>query len=315
MPPRNESSDSADASVPTAGESGPASGATAATSARSVDHPVVASMGVAVVTARAIRVAEVERADLRIDPVFYMLGLSRGQAALDAGLVFFVTLFVPIVGGTFMAFVSRPTASDMATALSVPAKFTEALMAAGLCVYLCARHRVSPAAFGLHVRRWMVQTLLGGLGYVLSYAYLLATVLVLAPIIPFVMKDVEKRFDMFASIPSDQPGLIAVLLVFVVIHEELIFRGLLLPLLRRATGSWAIAVALAGGVFGMLHLAQGAIGAIQVTGLGVVLSVLFIRTRSLWAVMLAHWMFNFTQIMMLPKLLYWMERVQVESGR
>lgn len=230
--------------------------------------------------------------------------LTRRQAVLDLGLVLFVCLALPIAQGTVLAMSGQaPTREGMAAAMSLPAKIVEASTACALALYVGLQHRLHPRGFGLSIRRLPVQVGWGVVGLVAVYVYLAATVVAMIPFAPQLQHDLEKRVDMFRLLEDqlERPGAVALLLVPVVVHEELLFRGLLLPLLRRACGGWVLAVLVASAAFGALHLLQGVFGAVQIFGLSIVLSLCFIWSRSLIAVMLAHYAFDFVQMVLVVR--------------
>ncbi len=72
--------------------------------------------------------------------------------------------------------------------------------------------------------------------------------------------------------------------------EELFFRGALLPLVRRASGSWHVAVAVSAVLFSAVHLDPS--GFLTRAVMGAVLGALFVVTRSLWASVLFHFANN-----------------------
>jgi membrane protease YdiL (CAAX protease family) len=72
------------------------------------------------------------------------------------------------------------------------------------------------------------------------------------------------------------------------IAEELVFRSFLIAALHRASGSLSLAVALSLVVFATTHAYQGWIGAIRVTILGLILTVPFLITGSVYPSILAH---------------------------
>lgn len=74
------------------------------------------------------------------------------------------------------------------------------------------------------------------------------------------------------------------------VSEELFFRGALLPLLRRMTGNWHVAVGLTAVIFSAVHMDPS--GFISRAILGAILGALFVITRSLWAPMLFHFTNN-----------------------
>jgi len=71
--------------------------------------------------------------------------------------------------------------------------------------------------------------------------------------------------------------------------EEVTFRGIVFPSLKSAWGT-VPAVLLSGGIFGVVHL-QPTI-AVPLALIGVVLALVFLRTRSLWSAIVAHCAFN-----------------------
>lgn len=73
------------------------------------------------------------------------------------------------------------------------------------------------------------------------------------------------------------------------VSEELLFRGLLLHMLRRRMGNRAAAV-LSAFLFALLHLSLPGMATLMVIGL--FLSLLVIRTGNLWSTMLFHGLYN-----------------------
>ncbi|MBK8915120.1 MAG: CPBP family intramembrane metalloprotease [Phycisphaerales bacterium] len=180
-------------------------------------------------------------------------------------------------------------------------KSVHLLLAGGLLAFLLMRRGLSPPSFGITGRNAAAQVG-GGLASVLLiyyYMYLSIVVIVsielLAGFGPGVEDDLKQRIKWLSAIPRMSHVQAALMMGLVAAHEEVVFRGLLMPYLRRLTGSWVAAVAISCGIFGVLHLDQGVIGAIQASGIGVVLAIVFIRTRSLLAVTIAHGVFNFVQ--------------------
>ncbi|WP_373540278.1 type II CAAX prenyl endopeptidase Rce1 family protein [Chamaesiphon sp.] len=88
---------------------------------------------------------------------------------------------------------------------------------------------------------------------------------------------------------------IALLLFFVTaaiaapLFEEFLFRGFLLPSLTRYVPTWA-AIGISGLVFGVAHLSLSEI--LPLTTLGIILGVVYARTRNLLASMLLHSLWN-----------------------
>lgn len=72
------------------------------------------------------------------------------------------------------------------------------------------------------------------------------------------------------------------------IAEELVFRSFLIGALARASGSLAFAVVISIAIFAVSHAYQGLIGVGRVGLLGIVLTVPFLLTGSVYPSMLAH---------------------------
>lgn len=81
--------------------------------------------------------------------------------------------------------------------------------------------------------------------------------------------------------------------------EELFFRGALLPLVRRASGSWHVAVVVSALIFSLVHFDATAFLARAV--LGCLLGVVFVLTRSLLASMLLHFCNNLLVVIALSE--------------
>jgi membrane protease YdiL (CAAX protease family) len=166
-----------------------------------------------------------------------------------------------------------------------------------------------PASFGLRVDRLGPQAAWGlaplGCMYAAFYTASLLVVAVLA-MTSGLEGEYHRRVEFAEALPVESLVSTLILLVAVAIHEEILFRGLLLPYLRRLLGSWWWAGLASALLFAALHVpGQGLLAGVQVFSIAIVLTVFFILSRSLLAVTAAHLLFNFFQfqlIRMLPKL-------------
>lgn len=230
-----------------------------------------------------------------------MLELTPRQAGFDVLLTLLpiALLYLPSLIAYFSSTLDSERAVDVGTA-TLNFKWVEALFAVLIALYLIVRGGVRPASIGLGAPRPVRAVGWGLCGLVGAYVVVVVSVMVALPFVaggPDV--DIREEFrdkiqfaEAFGRIGYLQ---FATVLIAVVIHEELLFRGLLLPQLRRATGSWPWAVVLSSLVFALLHFLQGPIAMLQISGVAVVLALVFIVSRSLYAVMIAHYLFNFAQ--------------------
>ncbi|MBU0638199.1 MAG: CPBP family intramembrane metalloprotease [Planctomycetes bacterium] len=224
--------------------------------------------------------------------------LERRAAILDLSLVVLALL----VGRYALTVAASFGADDFDLLGNQPlllaGKWLDAAVVAGLATYFLLRHHLPAASFGLRGRDLGQQALWGIGTLVSSYTYILVSlfviVLVLA-VVPGLQQDLAHRSRLIRSLPVDDAAWTVLLLVPVAIHEELLFRGLLVPYLRRVTGRWWLAIPISAVVFGSLHYTQGWLGAVQITGMGVVFGIMFVLSRSLLAVTFAHFAFDLLQ--------------------
>jgi membrane protease YdiL (CAAX protease family) len=135
-------------------------------------------------------------------------------------------------------------------------------------------------------------------------------VMVLVAVFPRLQADLSNRLR-FVSAVTDIDLLGAVtLLVAVAIHEEVLFRGLFIPYLRRLGCGWFGALAISAGVFGGLHYSQGFLAIPQIFCVGLTLGAFYMWSRSLTAVMLAHFLYDLTMFQLAPVVLRWAEQAQ-----
>lgn len=76
--------------------------------------------------------------------------------------------------------------------------------------------------------------------------------------------------------------------------EELLFRGALVPVVRRLTGGWVSAVVISAVVFSLVHADMT--GFLARTVLGVLMGAVFVITRSIWSSVVFHFTNNFAVV-------------------
>jgi membrane protease YdiL (CAAX protease family) len=246
-----------------------------------------------------------------------MPSVRRRDALLALAVIVLATIVRPYLPELLIPLEPEVVSVPVVDTAVVVQKWCEAGLAAGLLACFMLRHGLSPAAFGLRRDQigrqvlWSFATL-GGV-----YVALLASAIIIVPlylISPGVEGEIEKRVEFVEAMPVDNLAVTITLLVAVALHEELVFRGLLLPYLRRLLGSWWWAGLVSASIFAALHVpTQGVMGGIQVFGIAVVLTLFFILTRSLLTVTLAHLLFDFLQfqlVRLLPDLRKLLEAVE-----
>ena len=242
--------------------------------------------------------------------------LPRRAAVLGLGFVLLLLLAMVLVSGAvWLGFYAITHATEPSDEALVPLiavdKWINAALTLGALLFFARYHRLTLRAFGIrcdHAGRqaaWGLAALGGVYG-----ALLLSVVftIVLVALWPELEPDLASRLR-FLELMSGGGFLGTVLmLVPVAIHEEILFRGLLMPLLHRLGGPWSVAVVISTLVFAALHVSQGWLAIPQVFLVGLALSLFFLWSRSLLAVIVAHFLFDLLQLQLAQVMLPFMER-------
>jgi membrane protease YdiL (CAAX protease family) len=121
------------------------------------------------------------------------------------------------------------------------------------------------------------------------------------------MAEKTELFDLVAEFPAVW---ILPFSLFVGIHEEVLFRGFFLSRMRAVSRSSAVAIIVTSLIFGLLHFYQGLLGIFQTTMIGLFLAIVVTYSRTLWPAIIAHAVFDATNLLIMP----WVLRAVKESG-
>lgn len=229
--------------------------------------------------------------------------VRRADAVLDLALIVLAAIVLPYLPGLLAPI--GPDDIEMAEvgATVILQKWCEAGLAVGLFLYFVLRHRFRPASFGLRRDQLGLQALWGVGALAGMYIALFATsILVVAIFVMFPAFEGElaRRVEFVDTMPVHNLPATLILLVAVALHEELLFRGLLIPYLRRVLGGWWSAGLISALIFAALHVPhQGLLGGAQIFSIGVILAFFFILSRSLLAVTIAHLLFDLFQFQLM----------------
>jgi len=251
-----------------------------------------------IVLARPVRALAYATAPYKPPAPIELPGVHWRDGYLDLVLIFIVAVYVPFV--PHLATLLLVEGAELAEIgpLTIFFKWVDLLLVASIAVYLLLRHRLPSASFGLRSGSLGLQVLWSLGALIAGYAYIAGSVVIILSVIalaPGLQKDLLHRVDFVQQMPVTNLIDSILLLIPVAIHEELLFRGMLLPYLRRVVGRWWLAILISSAIFGGLHFTQGWLGALQITGLGAVLAICFVLSRSLLAVTLAHFVFDLLQ--------------------
>lgn len=238
--------------------------------------------------------------------------LALPMASRRVGVVGFIfglflivfTLF--ILDGLIISFaypeaeVSELESLAVAPAVLQVMKWSSAFVTLAGFLLFAMSARIPLASFGITKTPLGSTALFGLAAVILSYA---PQILVMTPFViheksQFTSDELRKKIEFMEIMTAQSRIQITFLMIAVAIHEELIFRALLIPCLKRIGMPFAAANLISAAIFGLLHsFGQGWTGAMATFGIGLVFGTIFVLSRSLWVVILAHFIFNFTNSM------------------
>jgi membrane protease YdiL (CAAX protease family) len=161
----------------------------------------------------------------------------------------------------------------------------------GLVIYLIWRSAESWSGFGLVRPRWLMDTLLGLAFWGTAWAIHAASWRVVDGLFgPDLFETANHDDAWFVPTPN---GIVAVVaFVFSVcvsaFAEELVMRAYLVPRFERLLGSSTRSIFVTAGLFASFHIYQGIDGAVSAFIMGLVYGTMFLWSRRLWPVAVAH---------------------------
>lgn len=235
-----------------------------------------------------------------------LLDERRSSAWMDIALMILFLLASEVLLGTFLGvFASMVeglrdlSEGELERALLIPALSIRAVAVVALATVILRHRGQGRRALGLDRARIFGHFGAGVFATVVAYGlfYVWFTLLVL--INPGVMEEMNENADRLMELVPRMsvPGFV-LFAALVGLYEELLFRGFLMPRLRRATGSWVLAVLLSTAPFALLHLADQetvALGPIAI--LSLVFSVVTIMRQSIVPAIVGHTLFNLSQFL------------------
>jgi len=133
-----------------------------------------------------------------------------------------------------------------------------------------------------------------GIGFFI-FAYIFVTILGL--LLTLLGLPIDESVDFLVAKACELEWWWLVISITAAVCEEIAFRGFLITRLRAVfRGGWVVPILLSSLAFGAGHSYQGLGGFILLTILGVMLGSLFLVTRSLWPVIIAHFVIDISAI-------------------
>ncbi|MDO8630302.1 MAG: type II CAAX endopeptidase family protein [Phycisphaerales bacterium] len=240
--------------------------------------------------------------------------MAESRSAAWGDILLFLFLFVSLdIGGEFLM-VSvyhgwSGTAADTGAgsdlraekALLIPSLVWRAALAVTVIGCIVRRRGGSARSVGVTSGNLPLDFLIA-IGTALAAGLVISIViLTLSFFFPAVYTQLQNNSQRIMDrVPRISPAVIALVTLLVGFWEELVFRGFLMPRLRRATGSWAIAVLLSTAVFAALHMIDQVPAAlVLVTVLSLTLSLVTIWRRSIVPAVVAHALLDFAMFLQL----------------
>jgi membrane protease YdiL (CAAX protease family) len=235
---------------------------------------------------------------------------TAGAAWLDvAGLILCMFLLELLAGVAMGIIVDIPPDSldavpspielELMRTLLLPVLAVRAAGSIAIIAVILAHRRQSAASVGLSSRGLALDCLIGAGATAVAYGLIIFSSMTLWLVWPELLDQMEENAQRIQDmVPRLHPLGFAGMAAMVGLYEELVFRGFLMTRLRRATGSWALAVLVSTAIFTALHaLDQTHAALISVTILSLVFSAVTIWRRSLVPAIVAHALFDLSQLL------------------
>lgn len=235
-----------------------------------------------------------------------LLDRARSSAWTDIAIVFGL-IFLFEMAAYFISslatglWAETPAREEFVRQLILPRLATRALAVFAIVAWVLRRRGQTFATVGLSQHRATIQCIFGLPTLGVAFGLVLATISTIGFFRPEFwdqMNENAKRILEF--LPRYHPATFAGIALMIGFYEEYLFRGFLLTRLRRATGSWTIAVIVSSAFFTLLHrFDQTTAALVAIAVLSLVFSAVTIWRRSIIPATVAHTLYNFIQFIVL----------------
>ncbi len=165
------------------------------------------------------------------------------------------------------------------------------------CALMMLIARRKPASIGWTARSLPLNVGLGIASTIALYAALFLPLGLAFPQLAEHSETTQKTIEQ--TFPPIGLGGTALLLTFVALWEEVIFRGFVLTRLQAILRRWWLTIPVASVIFGAIHAYEGWLAMTMITILALVMGILFVWRRSLVAPMVLHWLHNMVTLLVL----------------
>jgi len=246
--------------------------------------------------------------EIHRDRAFLLFDERQSSVWIDVALMILFLLATEVFLGTLLGvFVSMAgslrdlSEGELERVLLIPAISVRAVIVVGLAMVILRHRGQGHRALGLEGSRLLGHFGVGVLSVVVAYGLITLWLTLLWVTMPGLLEEMNENANRLMDLlPRMSPLGFLLFAVLVGLYEELLFRGFFMPRLRRATGSWVLAVVLSTVPFAMLHLLdQEPIALGPVAILSLVFSVVTIMRQSIVPAIVGHTLFDLSQFLWL----------------
>lgn len=245
---------------------------------------------------------------LRAGDPLHLPALSRAAVLVDLAIM--AVALVAFEGLTALVVLSllgpdfdfeSPSGMESLSSALLPIVVGRAVVVVVVVASIIKLRRMQLASVGAQLNRFFLNAVIGVVAAPVCGAIVFGVMMTLILLVPGAYEaQVENVGRLDEMIPN-----ISLLAAFglactIGVYEELLFRGFIMPRIRRLTGGWFTAVLLTTAVFTALHASDQVWTAlVAVSMLSILFSVLTIFTRSIIPSIVAHMLWDFTIFVML----------------
>ena len=231
-------------------------------------------------------------------PAIHLAELPRRAAWFDLSAFIIFVLGVEALAGSLLTSFSpedAATHSQRRQDLVVPGLVFRVVICLTAITLIQRARGLGGESLGLRWRALGWDVLLGLPTLAMAGCAVLAVMLIVWVVFPSAQKHAMENSRILSDlIPRMSIAGYFALMSMVGIYEEIVFRGFVLPRLRRGSGSWIVAVLLGSALFTIPHAAdQEWVALLPVAMLSLTFSVVTIFRRSIVPAVVAHVLWNF----------------------
>ncbi len=239
---------------------------------------------------------------------FLLLNITRRVALADIGalivLILVAELAAELVAGSLIGIlIGTPAGAPdvdeetFARIARMPVLSFRALGSIIVVWAIVTYRRQRAASVGVGRSGFIVNGLLGIAAMAVSYGLIMVWQFLVWYNWPDLLQQMIENADrILVLIPKMHPLTFGAVALVIGLYEELVFRGFLMPRLRRITGSWTAAVIFSTALFTALHwFDQTAAALVPIAILSLVFSVVTIWRRSIVPAIIGHFLFDWSQ--------------------